>query len=342
MNRRNIERNISRKINNWCKFIDDPDLVKDIKRDVVVTGGCITSMLLNEDINDYDVYFKTEETTYKVAKYYVDKWNNKRDKTPLFGKIHVFRGSNDFLTYKNICVESYKDHYKPDSNDVDPNTYEAKLINDIGKLYDDRVYIYVPSAGVVGNFDYNSIDDFENFKSKSFNDSDNKDSEFFKKEKKDPEYKTVFMSSNAITLSDGIQIIVRFFGEPEEIHKNFDFIHTHNYYVNGELVTTTQALEATLAKQLIFTNSKYPLTSLIRLRKFIKRGWYVSAGEILKIVFKLREFDLTDVNILKDQLLGCDSAYFLFLLSKINEDKIKNENLQIDAEYIVKLVDKIF
>ena len=38
-------------------------------------------------------------------------------------------------------------------------------------------------------------------------------------------YRPRFITSNAITLSDKIQIVTRFYGNVEEIHKNYDFAH---------------------------------------------------------------------------------------------------------------------
>ena len=63
------------KIDKWLATILDKDLVKDIKRDTIVTGGAITSLVSGEKPNDYDVYFKTKETAYKVALYYCNIFN---------------------------------------------------------------------------------------------------------------------------------------------------------------------------------------------------------------------------------------------------------------------------
>ena len=76
MQAKTIRKILRSKLENWLESITDQSLVGDIKRDVIVTGGSITSMLLGEKINDYDVYFKTKETTKKVAEYYVSKFNS--------------------------------------------------------------------------------------------------------------------------------------------------------------------------------------------------------------------------------------------------------------------------
>jgi hypothetical protein len=65
-------------------------------------------------------------------------------------------------------------------------------------------------------------------------------------ENEDPTFRPVFMSTNAITLSDKIQIVLRFYGEADTIHENYDFVHCTNYWTSkaGELVLRQPALES--------------------------------------------------------------------------------------------------
>jgi hypothetical protein len=72
-----------------------------------------------------------------------------------------------------------------------------------------------------------------------------------------------------------------------------DFVHATNYFTFEEgLVTNVAALESILTKSLRYQGSLYPLTSVIRMKKFIQRGWTVNAGEILKMLFQVSELDL--------------------------------------------------
>lgn len=153
-------------------------------------------------------------------------------------------------------------------------------------------------------------------------------------------HQPVYMSQNAITLTNRIQIIIRFYGRPREIHENFDFVHCCNYWVSEDdfLVLSHGALESILCKELSYCGSKYPLCSIIRLRKFIKRGWYINAGEILKICFQLSELDLSNPVVLEDQLVGVDSAYFSQVIEMIN----KGDKEQISGSYLVEIIDKVF
>lgn len=149
----------------------------------------------------------------------------------------------------------------------------------------------------------------------------------------------MYFSPNAISLSNDLQIVVRFNGDNEKIHKTFDFVHATNYYTfkNG-LVTNKSALESLITKQLRYQGSMYPLTSIIRMKKFILRGWNISAGEILKIMFQISELDLKDMNVLEEQLIGVDVAYFSSLVQILRG--VDSEKLS--SSYINKIIDKVF
>ena len=155
-----------------------------------------------------------------------------------------------------------------------------------------------------------------------------------------PKYRPVFMSTNAITLSNKVQIVLRFYGEPDEIHENYDFVHCTNYWTASDdnLVLRPDALEALLARELRYVGSKYPVCSIMRLRKFIKRNWTINAGQILKMVMQAAALDLTDPKVLEDQLTGVDSAYFTQLISALRE----KDPEKVNVSYLVEIIDRMF
>jgi hypothetical protein len=159
-----------------------------------------------------------------------------------------------------------------------------------------------------------------------------------------PKYRPIFLSPNAITLSDKVQLVIRFYGTADEIHKNYDFEHCKNVYDydSNELTLLPSALEAILSKNLRYTGSLYPICSLFRMRKFIDRGWRISAGEIVKMSFQISLLDLKDLNVLKEQLTGCDQAYMRSLIYRLEAALAENPDLDINNDYIIELVDKVF
>lgn len=203
----------------------------------------------------------------------------------------------------------------------------------------DRVRIIIKSAGVLGeDIDSSSYQYFEMMPVEEVE-------KFFKNQKwpkasDKPEYKPLNITSNAITLDGDIQIILRFVGSAETIHYNFDFVHATNYYTNDTgLVLNPQALECIFAKELKYNSSAYPVCAMFRLRKFIQRGWTITAGEMFKIAFDISKLDLTDYDVLQDQLTGVDQAYFQQILRILST---RTDDQDINRTYLFELVNRIF
>lgn len=156
----------------------------------------------------------------------------------------------------------------------------------------------------------------------------------------DKKYRPLFLSSNAITLSDKVQVAIRFWGSPDELHENYDFVHCMNYWQHKEkhLELRPEALECLLTRELRYVGSKYPLCSIVRLRKFIARHWTINAGQILKMCMQLNDLDLKDPKVLEDQLTGVDMAYFAEVIAKVNE----RDPERVDSAYLCQIIDKIF
>lgn len=154
-------------------------------------------------------------------------------------------------------------------------------------------------------------------------------------------YRPLYLTSNAITLSDRIQLIIRFWGNHEEIHKNFDFAHCKNYWTSadGELVLKQDALESLLAKDLVYKGSLYPICSLFRIRKYIKRDWKCNAGQIFKACMQVSDLDLEDINVIEDQLTGVDVAYFMEIVEII---KKKFPEGKVSKPYLMEIIDRMF
>lgn len=301
---------ISGKINDWLKSIECEQTRKLASKNTIVTGGCIASMLLNEDVNDYDIYFRNRETALAVANYYISRFDIK-NKDDIACQIYIDETVTDRV---KIIVKS-----SGVASEEDYQHFEG--IGDDGRSETD--YVTDLMSSVHGTEE--QYDDL-NEKAQEINDGE--------------KYRAVFISSNAITLSHKIQLVLRFFGDPEQIHKNYDFVHCTNYWTSWEnkITTSKDALEALLAKELRYVGSKYPLCSIMRIRKFIKRGWSINAGQILKAIMQLQELDLTVPAVLEDQLTGVDSAYFTQIIRLLKE----KDDKKIDTAYLITIIDKMF
>lgn len=316
---RTIKQVIGKKIKQWTDTIPNLEVKKAIEKDLIITGGCFTSMINNETPKDFDCYFRTKETVIKVAEYYASLWRSNHLGTEL--KVV------DCDKYINSNGELI----------LSENSYGVNPQIDVH-----RVKLVIPSSGVEGDPEEVRASE-ELGTNKTIEEIDEiKADEIINKEKQP--YFPVFISSNAITLSNGIQIVVRFYGEPAEIHDTYDFVHTKAYWDNGTrtLDIPKEVYEHTVNKVLRYTGSKYPVCSIFRVRKFIERGWTINAGQLLKMCMQISQLDLTDISVLEDQLIGVDSSYFMMLIEQFRQQKEKNPNFNLTSSYVMSIIDKIF
>lgn len=154
-------------------------------------------------------------------------------------------------------------------------------------------------------------------------------------------YEPRFISRNAITLNNDIQLITRFIGTPEYIHKHFDFRHATNYYCyeTNTLHLKVEALTDLMNKTLHYQGSLYPLASLFRLKKFLLREWRCTAGEIIKIAHQCSKIEWDNTCMMTEQLTGVDLAYMESLqvaLAQMTPEK------RLDSYYVMEVIDRIF
>lgn len=326
MKTKTIKSIIRGKINKWLESITDPEVRALAEKNTIVTGGCITSMLLNEKVNDFDIYFRTLEAATRIAQYYVTT----------FEPIH--EQNSGFVP--NIFVVTPKDDYLAGGGRpfVKIKVQSAGIA---GEKETEVEYAYFEQRGANEAQAY--ADSFDQLtQAEALDILDNAPAEVVDTVK--PPYRPVFMSSNAITLSDKIQIVLRFIGEPEEIHKFYDFVHCtcHWQSWDNELVLPSAALEAILTKELRYVGSLFPVCSVIRIRKFVARGWTINAGQILKMLMQISNLDLNDVTVLEDQLTGVDVAYFLEVIHKLKAKQEETGESKIDGTYLMTILDRMF
>jgi hypothetical protein len=276
------------------------------KKDVIVTGGCIASMLMGEEVNDYDVYFKRYKTAVLFAKHYLA----------------------EFL--KNRTAEQ---------GGIPYTMSIEEMIDTLGRQ---RVRVVIKSAGVAST---EQKQDYEYFEGSTEGSADTYVEEAMgevspEAQEEKPSYAPVFLSSNAITLKGDVQIILRFYGDAEAIHENFDFVHCMNYWdYAGGLVLNQDSLEAILSRTLVYRGSLYPVCSVFRTKKFIQRGWKINAGQQLKMCLQIAALDLTNFQVLEEQLTGVDVAYFTEVLAKAQD---KENPMVLETAYLVEIIDRMF
>ena len=309
MKPKTIKAVLSGKFNSFLSSIEDENVRTLVKENAIITGGSIASMLLGEPVNDYDLYFTNHATAKAVADYYVNRFEVK-NKSGIPCPIYV--DDNDGRI--KIVIQS-SGVASSEGSQLDYSYFESGP--------DESGAGYVAETMGMGD----ATDAYEQTEGMALDVSGEN-------------YRPVFMSTNAITLSDKIQIVLRFYGDADALHENYDFVHCTNYWTSKDckLVLRHPALESLLARELRYVGSKYPVCSVIRLRKFIKRGWVINAGQILKMMMQVSELDLTNPEVLQDQLTGVDSAYFVQLMTRLRE----NDPCKVNSAYLVEIIDRMF
>jgi len=291
-----IERIIKNKLNEWLDTISDEKLRSSVKDNILLSGGSITSMLQNIDVNDYDIYINDMDVLINLCIYYTGG---------LIDRVEILDGRKRPQLISDLLTEQ-----------------AVNGVSDLGGIYaisvknlkEDQVKLYFnEKCGALKLYD--------------------------KKVEDSGKYIPIFLSPNAISLSDKIQVVLRFHGDNKKIHETFDFIHATNYFTFADgLVTNIRALESILTKQLMYQGSQYPLTTIIRIKKFLKRGWNISSGEMLKVMFQISELDLKNPDVLEEQLIGVDVAYF----GKLIEVLRGVDPAKINSPYLNEIIDRVF
>jgi hypothetical protein len=307
MKKRTIEKVLEKKFRDFVSSITDAKTKDLVIQNSFITGGCIASMLLKEQVHDYDIYFTNKKTVLAVAEYYAGKFQKANaeivdvdnigdDKRAEYFRMHGISGAGRVAIY---CDAHYQntESFEKDEEDIEELT---------------TVLLHEKEDETTGE-----------------------------------KYRPLYLSPNAISLSHAVQLILRFYGDPEEVHKNYDYVHATNYWTPGKgLFLNQPALESILAKELIYIGSKYPVASILRVKKFILRGWTINAGQQLKIMYQISKLDLNDIAVLEDQLVGVDVAYFVMLISALRAHTKKTieagEPFSISYEYLAEIIDRIF
>jgi hypothetical protein len=296
MNIKTIEKTVQDKMNEWLNTITDESLRKRVKDSLLVSGGCIASMLLNESVNDFDVYIQDMNTCRDLALYY----------TKDFKSITVFDGR-----LRESYLTQYEEHFINNADD-DRNSF----IVAIRTLKENQIKLRFDGAAAGLRVNEGLTDEGK--------------------------YLPAYFSPNAISLYDKLQIVTRFVGTPEVIHSSFDFIHATNYFTFADgFVRSLPAMESLITKQLKYQGSFYPVTSVIRAKKFVKRGFNIGAGEMVKIMFQISQLDLSNPDVLEEQLVGVDVAYFDLLIQALRNRPIE-KGFKVSSSYFNTIIDRVF
>lgn len=283
----------------------DPTLYEACYKNIMICGGSIASMYLGERPRDYDFYFKDFGVLRALLTFYLEWIKYEYDFNHLGEQMPMIK-QESFTNIKGI--------------------EELRLV------------LYIKSSGFL---DLNEMQCNEAFRERR---KEGKEYLFYSGKVLDRywDQSPKILTGNAITSNSGkYQLIFRFYGTPEDIFKNFDFRHAMaSYELHGDkLNIDITTLETIISKTLIYQGSLYPIATLFRVRKFLKRGWRISAGQLVKIAHQISEdIDFKNIKSLEDQLMGVDIHYMIDLVNAVKAQGDK----ALDQSYLATLIDRIF
>jgi len=129
-----------------------------------------------------------------------------------------------------------------------------------------------------------------------------------------------------------IQLIKGFYGSPQGITDSFDWAHIRSYYDVKKkiLVVPPETYRLITDKELIYTGSDYPLSSLLRIRKYMKKGWTMDIVEGIKIAIDIQKVNFKLRKELERHINGIDPMYWTEISDSLKPKYNSLEDLWMD------------
>lgn len=138
------------------------------------------------------------------------------------------------------------------------------------------------------------------------------------------------------------QMICAVYGSPEDVIKKFDFTMCMAAWnpVSRDFIMDQYFLKHCAQKRLVFNvNVDYPICSLWRAAKFIKRGWKLPAVDCIKLALKINKLDISTKGQLKRQLMGIDTLFLKELTDALETNKDATYDFGEAIEFIATMID---
>lgn len=155
-----------------------------------------------------------------------------------------------------------------------------------------------------------------------------------------------YLSKNALTLNNGIQLVFRFIGEPKEVFSTFDYEHCKVYWrpnpiglLLGTVTYEGRSQESIAKNELIYTgNTRFVLSAISRLNKFIKRGWGISPSSLLSLAVTSSKVNWSNKQELEEELLGIYGIENNILKQILELCSVENK---VDLDKVVQILGEV-
>lgn len=145
----------------------------------------------------------------------------------------------------------------------------------------------------------------------------------------DPAISKVSRSDNATTITWErgskkycVQIVRKVFGDPVCIlEEHFDFTVTMGAFVfsSGLFAMSDRFLIDLAKRDLVFVHSQYPICSLHRVSKYLRKGFTFKGSSAILLGLAIAQLEISSYQQLKEQLMGIDTLLLVGLLESLDE-----------------------
>lgn len=138
------------------------------------------------------------------------------------------------------------------------------------------------------------------------------------------------------------QLICAEFGEPSDVIRKFDFTCCMGAFdpVFKAFTLDDLFLKHCAQRRLVFNaNAAFPICSLWRAVKFIRRDWKLSGIEAIKLALAVNNLKLNDRKELKRQLMGIDTLFLKELTDALESDQTKAYDFGEAIDMLVSFAD---
>jgi hypothetical protein len=139
------------------------------------------------------------------------------------------------------------------------------------------------------------------------------------------------------------QLICAEFGTPKQIIQKFDFTMCMGAFdvATGEFILDELFLKHVAQKRLCYnSNGVYPICSLWRAAKFIKRGWRLPGIEAIKLALAINNLGMKDYKDLRTQLMGIDTIFLAELTDSLKHKAEARYDFGEAIEFIAGFMDE--
>jgi hypothetical protein len=133
-----------------------------------------------------------------------------------------------------------------------------------------------------------------------------------------------FVTASAISYKingEKVQLIRKIYGSEKQIIDKFDFTICQAAYnpTSKNLILGDDFLYDLARHRLTYLSGEYPIASLRRVNKFIKKGYIFPPIEAIKLALKINDLPIRTYKDLKEQLEGIDTLFLKELTDKYIE-----------------------